>query len=91
MIIPIRRKDPDSVIDYTMDWGTKWLNGDTISTSAWIIPTGLTLVSESYSTTDTTVFISGGTEGITYRITNRITTAAGRTDDRSIDIKVETL
>ena len=91
MVILKRKKDPDSTIDYTMDWGTKYLNGDIITVSAWVIPTGLNLVSDSNTTLTTTVFISGGTLGETYRITNRITTAAGRIDDRSIDIVMETL
>lgn len=34
-------------------------------------------------------WISGGTAGTTYRVTCRIVTAGGRTDDRSIFIKVK--
>ena len=80
-------KDPDAVLDYQMDWST-WLDTDTISTSTWDVPTGLTEDSETETTTTTTVWISGGTAGTTYTVTNEIVTAAGRTDSRSILIKV---
>jgi hypothetical protein len=82
-------KDPQAVLDYTIDW-TKWLDevGDTIAMSTWIVPTGLTKVTETNTTKLATVWLSGGTDGTNYTITNRITTAAGRTDDRSITIRV---
>lgn len=80
-------KDPDAVLDYGFDW-TSWLDGDTISTSAWSADAGITVDSDSNNTTSTTVWLSGGTAGTTYEVTNQITTAAGRTDDRTIRIKV---
>ena len=78
-----------AVLDYTIDW-TKWLDevGDTIETSTWIVPTGLTKVTETNTTKLATVWLSGGTVGMNYTVTNRITTAAGRADDRSITIRV---
>ena len=78
-------KDPQAVLDYTIDW-TKWLDevSDTIATSTWTVPTGLTKVTESNTSKLATVWLSGGTVGTNYTVTNRITTAGGRTDDRSI-------
>ena len=82
-------KDPDAVLDYGFDW-LDWLaNGETISTSTWTIPTGLTEDSETETSTTTKVWLSGGTAGIDYTITNKIVTSAGRTDERSITIMVE--
>lgn len=81
-------KDPSAVLDYMIDW-LRWLKGDTIQTSQWTVPAGLALVSQSNTTTTTTVWLSGGTAGQTYTVTNRITTAAGRTDERSLLIRVE--
>ena len=82
-------KDPQAVLDYTIDW-TKWLDevGDTIEASTWIVPTGLTKVTETNTNKLATVWLSGGTVGENYTVTNRITTAAGRADDRSITIRV---
>lgn len=80
-------KDPDSVLDYVIDW-SDWLDGDTISTSTWATPSGITKDSDSNNTTTTTIWLSGGTLGKTYRITNRIVTAAGRTADETFKVKM---
>lgn len=80
-------KDPHAVLDYVLDW-TKWLSGDTIATSEWTVPAGLTLNSHSNTTKRTTAWISGGSASQSYTVTNRITTAGGRTEDRSFIISV---
>ena len=82
-------KDPDAILDYKFDWAP-WLGTDTIATSSWTAESGITIVpaSESFDDTTTTVFISGGAAGQNYRLTNRITTNASRTDERSIEIKI---
>ena len=82
-------KDPDSVVDYVIDWAT-WLAGtspvDTISTSTWTAETGITIDSDTNSTTRAKVWLSGGSDGTTYTVTNRIVTAGSRTADRSLRI-----
>lgn len=86
-----KTKDPDAVLDYSVNWSA-WLGDDTIVTSTWIVtgPDALLVVdSDSKSTTATTVWLSGGTLYRTYTATNRVTTAAGRVDDRSITFKIE--
>jgi len=80
-------KDPDAVLDYTWDW-EDWLDSDTISSSSVIVESGLTADSDSNTTTTATVWLSGGTLGEDYKVTNRIVTAGSRTDDRTIIIKV---
>jgi hypothetical protein len=79
-------KDPDAELDYTINWAAY---GDTISTSIFTVPTGITLETQSHTTTTTTVWLSGGTVGQKYAIQNRVTTAGGRTDDRTIYVKVK--
>ena len=82
-------KDPQSALDYGFDW-SDWLDtGDTVSTSTWKVPAGITNHSESRTTTTTTVWLSGGTVGATYKITNRVVTVDGRTVDRSFYVKVQ--
>ncbi|HHB12214.1 MAG TPA: hypothetical protein ENK62_03330 [Chromatiales bacterium] len=81
-------KDPDSTLDYVIDWSS-WLGSDTIASSSWTVPAGLTMTSESNTTTTATVWLSGGSAGSSYQVTNRITTAAGRVDERSITIEVQ--
>ena len=81
-------KDPDAILDYAVDW-SRWLAGDEIFSSAWTVPVGLTKVTDALTPTKTTVWLSGGTAGQSYTVTNRITTSAGRTEDRSFIAKVE--
>jgi len=80
-------KDPDSQLDYTISW-LSWLNGDTIATSSWAAESGITIEDESNTTTTATVWLSGGTLGEVYLATNTIVTAGGRTDERSITLRV---
>jgi hypothetical protein len=80
-------KDDDAVLDYGFDW-SEWLGTDTIVSSVWTVPTGISQEAESETTTTTTVWLSGGTIGNTYTITNRIVTTAGRTDERSLRVYV---
>jgi hypothetical protein len=77
-------KDPDSIIDYGCDWGDWLATAETIITSVWILPTGLTSFSEAATTTTTAIYLSGGVVGTKYNLTNRITTTGSRTEDRSM-------
>jgi hypothetical protein len=88
--VELAPKDPDAVIPYSFDW-SDWLGGETILTSEWIVPAGITLQNEAVDAPGqiTTIVLSGGTAGETYLITNRITTAT-RTEDRSMRIPVRT-
>ena len=79
-------KDPEAVLDYQVDW-SDWLDDDTIDTSEWTVPAGLTEDSDSNTYTVAKVWLSGGTSGTTYAVENKITTADGRTDERTIYIE----
>lgn len=81
-------KDPDAVLDYRFDWSAWLASGETITTAASTVSAGITKDSESNTTTTATVWLSGGTDGDDYLVTCRITTNQGRTDDRSMVIKV---
>ncbi len=81
-------KDPDGIEDYGFDWSA-WLGTDTISASVWIVPDGITKESDTNDTTTTTIWLSSGTSGSHYNLTNRITTLGGRTEDRTGVLKVK--
>jgi RNA-binding protein YlmH len=84
-------KDPHDVIDYSIDW-SNWLQGDdTVLLSEWLVPDGITMDLELSDTTSATIWLSGGTTGTEYQLTNRITTAQGRQRDRTITIRVREL
>ena len=81
-------KDPDAVLDYVIDWAS-WLAVDeTISSVTITVPTGITKNSNTNTTTAVTVWLSGGTEGTTYKVDCKIVTSSARTDERDIYIMV---
>jgi len=81
--------DPAAVLDYAVDW-TAGLGSDTITASSWVVGAGITQTTPapSFTTTKATIWLTGGTVGSTYRITNHITTAGGRQDERSFTVQV---
>jgi hypothetical protein len=53
------------------------------------VPEGITEGDANHTTTKTTIWLSGGEIGSSYTITNRITTAGGRTMDQSVRLVVK--
>lgn len=89
-------KDPNAVIDYAIDWSANYLLvGEEITASSWfILPQGaindLSIDTiPPMASGKASVFVTAGIPGKIYQLTNRITTDQGRTDDRSIAIRVE--
>ena len=81
-------KDPSAVLDYVFDW-TEWLaTGETITDHTITADTGITADSSTELDGKVTVWLSGGTAGENYKVACLITTSAGRTDERTIWIKV---
>lgn len=84
-------KDPNAVLDYSIDW-TEWLEEtETITDSEWEASSG-TIEDSSFDEKTTQVWLSGGEAGETITLTNRVTTDSSpveRIDDRSLLIKVE--
>lgn len=80
-------KHPGASLDYLIDW-TPWLGTDTIVTSAWDVPAGLTNAGESHTATDATLWIAEGVDGVTYKVVNSITTSIGREEKKALIIKI---
>lgn len=83
-------KDPQAILDYGFDWEElNWLEaGESIVTSTWSVPSGITKESDTHNDTTTTIWLSGGTANNDYIVVNHIVTSAGREDDRSHIIRV---
>lgn len=83
------QKDPDAVLDYKFDWSA-WLGTDTIASRQVTVDSGLTKDSDAITDTSksVTVWLSGGAPVTSYSVRCRIVTAGGRTDDRTVTIKV---
>jgi hypothetical protein len=54
----------------------------------WEPTTDLTIDSDSFTDTTATVWLSGGTVGDKFLVTNHVTTDQGREDDWTIQIKI---
>lgn len=84
-MIPDYTKDPDETVDFIINWAVH-LGSDTISSSSWAAETGITVDSNTNTTTTATVWLSGGTLKVYYLVTNTIVTDGGRTLEQSIRI-----
>ena len=89
-------KDPQSTLDYTLDW-SGWITvGDAIATSTWDVEsisgdvTPLTSTGSSFNagTSVTTIWLANGDLRNTYRVANTITTTNGLTDERYFRINI---
>ena len=68
---------------------SRWRPWPDVTVETWLVPAGLTKQADSKTNTAATIWLSDGTAGQSYTVTNRITSAAGRTEDRSFTIRVE--
>ncbi len=85
--------DPDEKLDFTVDW-SDWLDSGVIisGTPTWAIsPTGPTLSDQVTTTTNSTIFVSLATLGVTYLLSCKIVTdaATAQTAERTITLRCE--
>ena len=86
-------KDPDAVLDYSVDWGAEYLGDDLLAESNWSVEPeelgGVTIAGSNFDATTSVVKAAGGMPGNVYRLVNEVVTASGRIDSRSIVLRVE--
>ena len=87
-------KDPEAVLDYSIDWSAEYLGeGDLIADSAWSVspdePNGVAIVGSDFDAGTSSVKAAGGIAGRLYKLVNRVTLDSGRVDERSIVLRVE--
>ena len=83
-------KDPNAKLDYKFDW-SEWLEtAETITSYSLVVDTGITEFSSSNDDDSVTVWLTGGTAGLTYQVTCRITTDSNptRIEDRTMTFHV---
>lgn len=95
-------KDPDEVLDYSVDW-SRYLNAATITTVTWFIDdedgakteytngntvNGLQRVSATNTDTVATLRVGLGTENTNYKIYCQITDSEGLTSERAINLRI---
>ncbi len=81
-------KDPDETLDRSLDWEARLVDGETISSSDWTADAGITVSQESATDTVSTVRLTGGTLGTTYKVTNLVTTTLGRVYSETLFVEV---
>jgi len=83
-------KDKDARLDYVFDWSAQMdADSDAIaSTTVSASPTGLGLGSPSVTASTVQVYVSGGTEAVTYVIVNHVWTTGGRQDDKALALRI---
>jgi hypothetical protein len=86
-------KDPEAILDYSVDWGAEYLGDDLLVTSSWAVvpsePGGVTISGDRFDAKVSTVKAGGGIPGRIYRLDNHVTMSSGREDNRSIVLRVE--
>jgi hypothetical protein len=86
-------KDPGAMIDYAVAWTAGYLSGEQITESVWAVAPemadGLAVVAGRIDAGKTVVTLSGGRLGQVYRVSNRIRLSDGRSDERTLVIRVE--
>ena len=86
-------KQPADVQDFDIDY-TEWLTGmgDTAPGPSGVVvvaDAGLTILASILTDGVVKVWTSGGTDGVTYKITATITTTGGRTKQAEIRVKLK--
>ena len=96
-------KDPDEILDYSIDW-SRFLGTATIVDYTWYVEdengvkteltdsgplvNGVQLVSSSATNTVTTAYIGSGTNNKLYKFTCQITDTNGLTVERSVRLRI---
>jgi hypothetical protein len=86
-------KDPTAAMRYQIAWPPTLLAGAAIADARWRVEPeeadGLIISSTFIDGRETGVHFGGGRAGCRYRLTCRIALSDGRSDDRSLAIRVE--
>jgi hypothetical protein len=97
-------KDPDEILDYSVDW-SRWLNnGVTIGSVSWFVDNasdvktafangntvnGLQNVSATHTNTVATINLALGTNNVEYKLYCRITDSSGSVAERVIKLRIK--
>ena len=84
------QKQPGDQLDYDLDF-SEWLTGSDTITGAVAVssePDELTVLSVAIAGTAVKVWIAGGLNGSTYKVTTTVSTAEGRIKELEFKIRV---
>lgn len=96
-------KDKDELLDYSLDWSRALATGETIVGVFWHIvdssgdkvsfnPSenvdGLTSVSQTNTSTVTTIYLANGTDNKDYKLFCNVTTSLGLNKERTVKLRI---
>lgn len=82
-------KDANAKLDYVFNWEAFVdADSDSIASAQVIVPSGLGCTGTTVTASTVQVFVSGGTEGTTYALINRIWTTGGRREDKTLELTI---
>lgn len=89
-VIATFEKQPVEVMDYDVNCNA-WLTSlsDTILSVSATVDSGITLVSCSHLSGIVKTWLSGGSDGVTYKVTLLITTSGGRVKQTEFNVRVK--
>lgn len=81
-------KDVEALLDFGWNWADWLASGETIASKTVTVSDGITVDSLEDTDSTVTVWLTGGTAGEKYEVACRITTSAGRIDERTFLVSV---
>jgi hypothetical protein len=85
-------KDPQSRVDYAIDW-SPYLDGQAIVASSWTVAPaeadGIAVAESGFEPGRTAARLEGGVTGHCYSVSNEVILSDGSFDARSIALRVE--
>lgn len=96
-------KDKDETLDYSLDWTRFLSSGDSIVSASWKIRNadgdkeaftpvstvfGLTIISNTFTSSVTTIYLADGIDNTEYKLFCSVTTSSGRTAERPVKIRI---
>jgi hypothetical protein len=86
-------KDPAALVDYAIDWTAGYLGDETITSSVWRVSPagagGIAVSASAITPGKTLATLSGGVGGNLYHVTNLVNFSTGRSDERTLVVRVE--
>lgn len=86
--MPIWPKDPQSKLDYTLDWSKHLADDDKVIDARFAAGGALQMFSPTFNDHQAQCWLAGGVTGVSYPVTCSVTTARGRQHDRTFRIAV---
>ncbi len=82
-------KQPNDVLDYDIDFSDWLVSGDEVESVTVTAETGITVDSTNITSEIVKIWLSGGTDGSSYKVTALAVTEGGRTKEKEFIIKIK--